>query len=41
MDQNKGKLPKEEIIPMIRAWYVQDQGRTVLSEVWEAIRRLS
>ena len=37
MDQNKGKMPKEEIIPMIRDWYEKDKGRTVLFEIWGAI----
>lgn len=37
MDQNKGKMPKEEIYPMIRQWYADDKSRTLLREVWSAI----
>jgi len=41
MDQNKGKLPKEEIVPMIRAWYEKDNGRTLLKEIWALISGLT
>lgn len=40
MDANKGKLPKEEIIPMIREWYEKDQGQTTMKEVWGEIEAL-
>ena len=33
MLENKGKLPKERIIPMIRAWYLEDRNETLIAEI--------
>ena len=38
MVENKGKIPKEEIVPMIRDWYANDKFQTVQKEVWAAIK---
>ena len=38
MTDNKGKMPKEEIYPMLREWYMNDKHRTLLKEIWEAIK---
>lgn len=37
MDENKGKLPKEEIYPMIHKWYEEDKNRALLEEIWSGI----
>lgn len=39
MDENKGKMPKEEIYPMIKTWYTEDKSRTLLGEIWGAVER--
>lgn len=37
MAERKGKMPKEEIIPLIREWYARDGGQTLLREIWAII----
>lgn len=37
MLEHKGKLPKEQIIPMIREWYKEDRNQTLLAEVYDLI----
>lgn len=38
MTNNKGKMPKEEIYPMLRDWYKNDRFQTVMAEIWEMIK---
>jgi len=41
MTDNKDKMPKEEIYPMIRAWYEQDKNQTLLGEIVGGIREIT
>ncbi|MBI1784061.1 thioredoxin family protein, partial [Candidatus Sumerlaeota bacterium] len=38
MNDNKDKIPKEAIYPLIRAWYENDKNKTLLNEIWEGIK---
>ncbi len=38
MTENKEKLPKEQIVPLIRDWYGKDAFQSVLQEVWAVIK---
>lgn len=40
MTENRDKLPKPEIHAMIRAWYAEDRGRTLVRELASAIREI-
>ena len=33
MDEHKGKMPKEEILPMLRQWYDRDKNQTLFAEM--------
>lgn len=37
MNENKGKMPKEEIYPKIRDWYANDKSQSVLKDLWALI----
>lgn len=39
MTDNKDKMPKEQIYPMLRDWYKNDKNQTVLNEVWAIIKK--
>jgi hypothetical protein len=41
MKDNRDKLPKEEIVPMIREWYASDAHRTLLAEIAALIKEIS
>lgn len=41
MNENKGKLPKEEIYPLIRDWYANDKHRSLFTEITDAIGEVS
>jgi hypothetical protein len=41
MNENKGKVPKEEIYPMIRDWYQNDRHRTLYRELTDLIKEVS
>lgn len=38
MSDNKDKMPKEQIYPMLREWYRNDKNQTTLREIWEKIQ---
>ena len=41
MMEHKGKKPKEEIVPLIRDWYVNDKHQSVLKEIWAEIKAVA
>lgn len=41
MNENKGKVPKEQIFPLIRDWYAQDRHRSLYREIADAIKAVS
>lgn len=41
MTENKDKLPKDQIIPMLRQWYANDKYQTVLKEVAVLIKAVA
>ncbi len=41
MDEKKGKIPKEEIYPLIRDWYHEDHHRTLYKEITDLIKEVS
>jgi hypothetical protein len=40
MTENKDKMPKEAIYPMIRAWYENDKNQTLIREIISQIGSL-
>lgn len=38
MTENKGKMPKEEIYPLLREWYMNDKYQSAIREIFELIK---